>query len=351
MISPSAYSGRAMKIVVGYSNDRRSQNLGTASRPFVCRPAVSASIRLVSYNIQYSRGKDGEYDLERIADTVRGADIIGLQEVTRYLRPNTEQDQPAELAALLDDYYWVYGPPADVDASIRNSDGTIINRRAQFGNMLLSRWPITSMRIELFPRLRTFDTVALQRGALEAVIEHPDWPIRVYVVHLDHLLERHRVAEIEHLLAFASDAARHGAAATGRSRFLGMSSEVPNDYVVMGDCNMLPESPAYFAMTGEPDYYYGPIMTSDRMVDTWRLTGRDITNGVTWWDEQTEFTEGTRLDYVFVTPGLAERVVAAGIDEEAPGSDHQPVWIDLAVGGDGERPAQRQPLDDPNRPG
>jgi exonuclease III len=128
----------------------------------------------------------------------------------------------------------------------------------------------------------------------------------------------------------------------------------------MGDCNMLPESPAYFAMAGEPDYYYGPIMTSDRMVDTWRLTGRDITDGVTWWDEQTEFTEGTRLDYVFVTPGLAKRVVAAGIDEEAPGSDHQPVWIDLAVGGDGggrgdggdgERPAQRQPLDDPNRPG
>jgi exonuclease III len=132
-----------------------------------------------------------------------------------------------------------------------------------------------------------------------------------------------------------------------------MPSEVPEDYVVMGDCNMLPESPAYVAMTGEPDYYYGPIMTSDRLVDTWRLTGRDITDGVTWWDEQTKFTEGTRLDYVFVTPGLAERVVAAGIDEKATGSDHQPVWIDLAVAGsnDVDRPAQRQPLDDPNRPG
>jgi hypothetical protein len=56
---------------------------------------------------------------------------------------------------------------------------------------------------------------------------------------------------------------------------------------------------------------------------------------------------------VFVTPGLAERVVAAGIDEKATGSDHQPVWIDLAGAGsnDVDRPAQRQPLDDPNRPG
>lgn len=312
---------------------------------------MSTTIRLVTYNIQYSRGKDGAFDLSRIADAVRGADIVGLQEVTRYLRPNTQQDQPAELAALLDEYYWVYGAPADVDASTRNDDGTITNRRAQFGNMLLSRWPITSMRVELFPRLRTYDTVALQRGALEAVIAHPDGPLRVYVVHLDHLLERHRVAEVQHLLAFAADAARHGTAATGPSRLLGMPSTVPDDYVVMGDCNMLPDSPAYLAMTGEPDYYYGPVMTSDRLVDTWRLVDRDIHDGVTWWDEATGFDDGTRLDYVFVTPGLAHRVVAAGIDDEAAGSDHQPVWIDLTTSADPEVEPDPGIPDGPIRPG
>jgi endonuclease/exonuclease/phosphatase family metal-dependent hydrolase len=290
---------------------------------------MSEPIRLVTYNIQYSRGKDGEYDLGRIADTVRGADVIGLQEVTRYLRPNTEQDQPAELASLLADYYWVYGAPADVDASIRNDDGTITNRRAQFGNMLLSRWPITSVRVELLPRLRTYDTVALQRGVLEAIVDHPSGPLRVYVVHLDHLLERHRIDEIDHLMDFAGNAARHGTAATGPSKLLGQAGDVPDDFIVMGDCNMLPNSPAYLRMTGEPDYYYGSVMTSDRLVDAWQVVGRDITDGATWWDEATGFTEGTRLDYVFVTPGLAARVAAAGIDDDASGSDHQPVWIDL----------------------
>lgn len=290
---------------------------------------MGAPLRIVTYNIQYSRGKDGRYDLGRIADTVRGADVIGLQEVTRHLRPNVDQDQPAELAALLDGYYWVYGAPADVDASFRNDDGTITNRRAQFGNMALSRWPITSMRLELFPRLRTYDTVAFQRGALEAIIDHPDGPLRIYVVHLDHLLERQRVDEVGHLLRFAAEAPRHGASATGPSRILGASQRVPDEYIVMGDCNMLPNSPAYLAMTGEPDYYYGAVMTSDRLVDTWRLVDRDIADGVTWWDEATEFTEGTRLDYLFVTPGLAHGVVVAGIDEGASGSDHQPVWIDL----------------------
>ena len=286
-------------------------------------------MRLVTYNIQYGKGKDGEYDLGRIADAVSDADIIGLQEVTRHLPPNVDQDQPAEIAALLADRYWVYAAPADFDASVRRDDGTIVHRRAQFGNMLLSRWPILSSRVELMPRVRTYDKVALQRGVLEAIIDHPDGPLRVYVVHLDHLLERQRVVEVEHLLRFAHDALRHGAGATGLSGRLGAATEVPEEFIVMGDCNMLPDSPAYLAMTGTPDYYYGPVMTADHVVDTWPLTGRGITDGATWWDEDTGFTEGTRLDYIFVSPGLARAVTAAGVDEVAPGSDHQPVWIDL----------------------
>jgi endonuclease/exonuclease/phosphatase family metal-dependent hydrolase len=293
---------------------------------------VAAPIRLVTYNIQYSRGKDGAFDLARIADAVRSADIVGLQEVTRFLIPNPDQDQPAELAALLPDRYWVYGAPADMDASLPGGDGVIINRRAQFGNMVLSRWPITSMRLELFPRVRTYDHLALQRGALEVVIAHPDGPVRIYVVHLDHLLERERVREVDHLLEFAARAARHGTAVTGAFRWRGMRADVPDEFIVMGDCNMLPGSAAYLRMTGEPDYYYGQVATSDRLVDSWTAVGRDIGDGVTWWDESKGFRAGTRLDYVFVTPGLAPRVVAAGIDEDAPGSDHQPVWMDLDVG-------------------
>jgi endonuclease/exonuclease/phosphatase family metal-dependent hydrolase len=313
-------------------------------------------MRLVTYNIQYGRGKDGEYDLARIADAVRDADIIGLQEVTRHLPPNVEQDQPAELAALLADRYWVYGSPADFDASTRRDDGTIDNRRAQFGNMVLSRWPILSARVELMPRVRTYDTVALQRGALEAIIDHPDGPLRVYVVHLDHLLERHRVVEVEHLLRFAHDAHRHGAGATGAATRLRLPTAVPEDFVVMGDCNMLPGSDAYIAMTGSPDYYYGRVMTSDHVVDTWPLVGRDITDGSTWWDEATGFTEGTRLDYVFVSPGLATGVTAAGIDDAAPGSDHQPVWIDLDRSAIDDADADAQSVsvsgaNDPPRPG
>jgi len=40
-------------------------------------------MKLVSYNIQYGFGADGVYDLARIANVVKGADIVALQEVER----------------------------------------------------------------------------------------------------------------------------------------------------------------------------------------------------------------------------------------------------------------------------
>jgi len=43
-------------------------------------------IKIITYNIRYGLGLDQRYDLDRIADTVRDADIIGLQEVERFWR-------------------------------------------------------------------------------------------------------------------------------------------------------------------------------------------------------------------------------------------------------------------------
>ena len=58
-------------------------------------------MKLVTYNIQYSLGKDGAYDLERIVEAVSEADIIALQEVTRYFSQAPDADQPGRIAELL----------------------------------------------------------------------------------------------------------------------------------------------------------------------------------------------------------------------------------------------------------
>ncbi len=140
-------------------------------------------MKLVTYNIHFGLGKDDLYDLPRIADEVRGADLISLQEVERNWRRSGMSDQVAELAALLPDYYWIYGAGLDVDASSSEPNGHINNRRRQFGNMILSRYPILSSRNHLLPKWGTVEQFSLQRSALEGVVALASGPVKFYTVH------------------------------------------------------------------------------------------------------------------------------------------------------------------------
>jgi exodeoxyribonuclease-3 len=67
------------------------------------------------------------------------------------------------------------------------------------------------------------------------------------------------------------------------------------------------------------------------LVDTFRQRHPDEVK-YTWWDMVSRARErnvGWRLDYFFVSPDLRERVVAAEIHDEVPGSDHCPISLTL----------------------
>ena len=68
----------------------------------------------------------------------------------------------------------------DVDLGIRDAAGRPVNRRIEFGNMVLARWPIVTARNLLLPRSRRLARANLQRAALEAVVDRPGDPLRVY---------------------------------------------------------------------------------------------------------------------------------------------------------------------------
>jgi endonuclease/exonuclease/phosphatase family metal-dependent hydrolase len=290
-------------------------------------------MKLVTYNIQYSLGKDGVYDLERIVEAVSEADIIALQEVTRNASQVPDADQPGRIAELLPDFYWVYGSPVDLDASVQNAAGRVVNRRFQFGNMVLARWPILSSRLLLLPRMRTYDKMNPQCGALEGVIDCPGGPLRVYSLHLNYLNGAERMAQIEFLLPKLFNVPREGGAISGaeQSSWPEIREVVlPEDFVILGDYNLTPDSVEYNHIVGEPDYYYGSRIVAQHLVDMWVQAGHPRDEGITWYDESKNFESGLRLDYGFVSAGLADRVKRAWIDNEAPGSDHQPTWFELA---------------------
>lgn len=294
-------------------------------------------MKVVSYNIQWGLGRDRRIDLARIARAVDGADVIALQEVEACWKRSGEIDQAGALAALLPGYHWVYGPGFDVDASRARPDGTVEHRRRRFGGMVLARGPILSCRV--FP-LRKLDPPGLggmQTAVVEAVVRAADRDLRVYCVHLDDLLTRTRLLQIEDLRAIVFGAPAQGGAMTGvqdpgdayadEDWWNGEPSPpMPAPALVMGDFNSPPGGPEYDALVGPRDAIRGRVVTPDHLVDT------ATDDAPTWLSDQARTDmPPARIDYVFVTADLAHAVARAWVDREAEGSDHQPVWAELAL--------------------
>src|SRR5687767_862408 len=141
---------------------------------------IGVFMKLVTYNTQYGVGRDGRFNLERVAKEVDGADIIALQEVTRNFARNGGVDMVDGLAVLLPNYFTAFGPAMDLDFGAIDNDGRPLNKRFQFGNMVLSRFPIVASRNLLLPRRLRFSRGNLQRSALEALVIAPSGPLRVY---------------------------------------------------------------------------------------------------------------------------------------------------------------------------
>lgn len=290
-------------------------------------------MQFVSYNIQYGTGRDGRVDLARIAHAVSGADVIALQEVERFSQRTGMVDQPAVLSRLLPGYHWVYGPGMDLDADGMTADGHITHQRRQFGNMLLCKSRILTVRNHMLPKYGTLRQFSLQRSALEGVIvTAAGLPLRLYSVHLSHLDDGDRAPQIDHLLAVHTRAFAEGPGWCGSDVNAGMTEgqaamPMPRDAVIMGDFNMTASSPLYSQIVGPLSHKYGRMNGLNGFVDAWVAAGQPESSGVTCPAGATY--PGERIDYCFVGSEHASRIRRAWIDEAADGSDHQPIWTEI----------------------
>lgn len=292
-------------------------------------------MKFVSYNIQYGFGRDGVYDLPRAIAAVADADVIALQEVERnWLRTNHD-DQPELISKLLPGHYWVYGPAFDMDASSRDADGRVVNRRRQFGTMLLSRTPILWSRLHLLPMRRVVRPLNTQNPALEGLIRTPSGPVRIFSIHLAHIGVEERLEQIDFLLA------RHGRVPLEGGPWSGIDDEPARNWsngeaepdaplaaIWMGDFNSEPDSAEYSRIVGRNPYHAGAAY-ADAFVDAVVAAGTDPS----LLESHERMVRGApqrrRLDYCFVGGTLADRVSGTWIDSSASGSDHLPVWTEM----------------------
>ncbi|MBN1209316.1 MAG: endonuclease/exonuclease/phosphatase family protein [Myxococcaceae bacterium] len=87
-------------------------------------------LTLVSYNIHSGIGTDGRFDLHRVGEVLReiDADIIALQEVGDFRGRTSREDQPEQLADLLE-LHMAFGP-------------NVVREGRRYGNAVLTRLPI-----------------------------------------------------------------------------------------------------------------------------------------------------------------------------------------------------------------
>ncbi|MGO7201639.1 endonuclease/exonuclease/phosphatase family protein, partial [Rhizobium ruizarguesonis] len=189
-------------------------------------------------------------------------------------------------------------------------------------------WPIVSTLTLLLPRSRTIGKINLQRGATEAVIDAPGGAIRVYSVHLDHVSADERIRQLEFLNAHINAFVQEGGSLTGGGEFDLPEPPLPEDYIIMGDFNMAPESPEYCALAGAGGGYYGRVARIGTPVDALSALKAYGPDSYSWMDPE-DHGKRMHLDYCFVSCGLESRLKSARIDTQSVGSDHFPVWVEI----------------------
>jgi endonuclease/exonuclease/phosphatase family metal-dependent hydrolase len=160
------------------------------------RETGNVELKVMSFNICHGLGIDGRQRLERTIDVIRasGADLVGLQEVDRRFGDRSGwEDQPAKLAEALGMFY-AYGANLDEDPA-PGSGGS----RRQYGNAVLSRFPITYSRNHPLPQVVVQGAWNEKRGLLETHVQIEGTTVRFFNTHLG-LTKAERNVQVEVLI-------------------------------------------------------------------------------------------------------------------------------------------------------
>lgn len=232
----------------------------------------TTSVRVMDYNLHDAVNTDGRVDPEALARVIEdsGADIVGLQEVSRGWLIWGGMDMLHWLSQRLDMPY-MWGPTAD----------------AQWGNAILSRYPIVGYGTFDLPP----EDVLLLRGFIAVQVDIDGELLTVVDTHFS---EREGQDEIR---------------ATQAATILQVWDN-SGSTVVMGDLNSLPDSEAV------------ANMLNAGFIDVSREIGEQPT--YTYYSANPDH----QIDYIFVTPDLG---YSDFVIPRTTASDHLPLVVTVEL--------------------
>lgn len=255
--------------------------LATIGLFFLCGTTVVAQstrqparITVLTYNIHHGRGHDGEVDLERIAKVIRQQkpDFVALQEVDNRTNRTGRVDQTAELARLSKMHGYFF-KQIDFDGG-------------EYGQAILSRFEAGELAQQMLPGTPEREQRLLGRARFE-IAGHSLW---LATTHLHHANARIREQQVEAINADVAQIA---------------TTDVP--VILCGDFNAVPASRALTLISRA-----WKNSTGGQPIPTFPAT-----------------KPARQIDYIFLRPAAALRVIAVkGVAEEVA-SDHSPLLVEL----------------------
>ena len=233
------------------------------------------ALRVMSYNIHYAVGMDGETDLERIADVIKrqSPDVVGLQEIGN----KAMADELGRLTGMRS----VFGPSKGSDSG--------------YGDAVLSRLPFRYVGNESIPSASSSRYQAMAVDVDTSELHGDGATLRLVNTHFDWTD------------SIGSQEARRAAVDVVERAFC---EDAPGPVILTADLNAAPGSP--------------PL--ADLEARGWRLSrlGQPmLTHGA---PDPTQ-----QIDYVLVRPARAWRAIEAFVPDEPVASDHYPVVMDLRL--------------------
>ena len=287
-------------------------------------------MKILSWNIQWGRGLDGRVDLARMAAVARefDPDVLCLQEVAVNhpgLPGGAAMNQPEWLTGLFLGYESVYGIGSDLPDGLGAS-----GRRRQFGNLILSRRSLLQVFRHLLPWPAEADVPSMQRVAVEAVIDAPEFPgqaLRVVTTHLEYFSAAQRSAQCEALRAICDAGYRHALHPGSGAELDPPFAVLPRgeSCVLCGDFNSPAGSPEHEALLRPGAMNDGPAL-----LNAWSQAHGTVPPAPTFGVHKQRYVAApTCYDIFFVSENIADKVVDVAVDVGTMASDHQPVLLVL----------------------
>ncbi len=223
--------------------------------------STPASLRVVTFNIEHALRIERAIEVLQTTPSLRDPDLLLLQEM---------DEAGTERIARALHMNSVYTPSTVHPHTERD-----------FGNALLSPWPIEQPRKLLLPHESRI--IHLRRAVTEATVLVGERRVRVYSVHVETQLRLGGSARRDQVEAILQDA-----------------SGSPDPVIIAGDLNSRGLAPLF-----------------EKAGYAW-LT-RDVHDTVGWFD----------FDHVFARGLRPAGSPAAGVEDNRGASDHRPVWAVL----------------------